>query len=177
MDHSLADFYLSSLANMTTLINTLLDEIISREGSKDTNDPRDSGGRTKYGISEKWHPEAWKDGPPSLADAREIYFQLYIVKPNLYQINPEFLLKHLVDYGVLSGSHRAIVALQDILGVKRDGKIGPITLGALSTRDPKDVNNKIVDRRILLMTRIVQQRPRDLVWLFGWISRALQFRV
>jgi len=162
---------------MKTLINSLLDEIISREGAKDTNDPRDSGGRTKYGISEKWNPDAWKSGPPSLEEARELYFQTYIIKPNFHQVRPEFLLKHLVDYGVLSGPTRAVIALQAVVNVKQDGQLGPITLVALGQRDAQLVNNMIVDRRILLMVRITQQRPKDLVWLFGWISRALQFRV
>ena len=162
---------------MTTLINSLLDEIIAREGARDTDDPRDSGGRTKYGISSKWHPDAWADGPPTLAAAREIYFHTYVIEPNFHRLQPEFLLKHLVDYGVLSGPRRAIMALQTALGVTVDGQLGPKTLDAVEKRDAAQVNNMIVDRRVLMMTRIVQQRPKDLVWLFGWVSRALQFRV
>ena len=41
----------------------LIDRIIKREGGdKETNDPKDAGGRTKYGISERAHPEVWVDG-------------------------------------------------------------------------------------------------------------------
>ena len=82
-----------------------------------------------------------------------------------------------MDYAVLSGPHRAIVALQHVVDVPEDGLLGPMTLGAVAAQDPRTVNNAIVDRRVLLMTRLVQQRPKDLVWLYGWVSRALKFRV
>ena len=162
---------------MTPTIDTLLDEVLAREGSKDTNDPNDSGGRTKFGISQRWHPDAWEDGPPTREAAKEIFFTIYVMKSKLHLVRPEYLLGQLVDYAVLSGPHRAVVALQHIVDVPQDGRLGPITLGALAAQDPRTVNNAIVDRRVLLMTRLVQQRPKDLVWLYGWVSRALKFRV
>ena len=162
---------------MTTTIDTLLDEILAREGAKDTNDPNDSGVRTIFGISQKWHPEAWEAGTPTRETAKEIYFRDYVVRPNIHRVTPDFLMGQLVDYAVLSGPHRAIVALQHIVQASEDGIIGPVTLELLSKRNPIEVNNRIVDRRVLLMTRLVQQRPKDLVWLFGWVSRALKFRV
>ena len=52
----------------------LIDDIIDREGGSTlTNDPTDKGGRTKYGISEKSNPEAWKDGDVWRAQAPDIY--------------------------------------------------------------------------------------------------------
>jgi|6_EtaG_2_1085325.scaffolds.fasta_scaffold21331_4 lysozyme family protein len=158
-------------------IDTLLEEIIAREGAKDTHSPNDSGGRTKFGISQKWHPEAWEHGPPSREQAEQIYLEQYIINPGIHRIKPDFVQGQLVDYAVLSGPHRAIVALQNVLQIKEDGIIGPVTLGMLGTLDAREINNKLVDRRVLLMARLVQQRPKDLVWLFGWISRALKFRV
>ncbi|PYV10095.1 MAG: hypothetical protein DMG23_08815 [Acidobacteria bacterium] len=32
----------------------------------------DQGGRTRFGVSEKAHPEAWKNGPPSFDDALKL---------------------------------------------------------------------------------------------------------
>ncbi len=160
-----------------TTFDTLLEEIIARESAKDTNDPNDSGGRTKFGISQFWHPEAWEQGPPTKDIAKEIYTRDYVIRPKLHLVKPDFLMGQLVDYGVLSGPTRAVIALQHILGIKEDGIIGPVTLSKLQSRDAREVNNQIVDRRVLLMTRIVQQRPKDLQWLYGWIRRALKFRV
>jgi lysozyme family protein len=37
----------------------------------------DAGGRTRYGIAEKYNPNAWKNGPPSLDDAKQIYIDSY----------------------------------------------------------------------------------------------------
>lgn len=153
-------------------MDQLLEEILRREGSKDT---VDSAGRTKYGISEKYHPEVWKDGPPTREEAKSIYFDQYIVGPNIHKIEPDELRNQVADFGVHSGPPVAIKHLQKILSVQVDGILGPITLHALSHRNEEDVNQKLVVSRVLLLSRIVQKRPSDLKYLFGWINRALSF--
>ena len=37
----------------------------------------DAGGRTRWGIAEKYNPEAWRDGPPTLEQAKEVYLNSY----------------------------------------------------------------------------------------------------
>jgi lysozyme family protein len=157
-------------------LDTLILEIIEREGRKDTNNPNDSGGRTKYGISERAHPEAWKNGPPTLEEAKDIYFVAYLVKPNIHRVTPNYLRDQVADWAVTSGPMIAIQNLQRILKVKDDGVLGPITLAALATRNGEDVNNRLVDGHVLMIGRLVQRRPKDLEFLFGWLRRALSFR-
>lgn len=157
------------------MIDDLLMEIIQREGIKDTNNPNDSGGRTKYGISEKYHPEAWAKGSPTLEQAKDIYFNLYVVKPNLHRIQPEWLMAQVVDFGVHSGPATAIKHLQKILNVKDDGIFGSQTEDALKTQNPSSINNRLVKSRVLMMSRLVQKRPKDLEFIFGWHNRALSF--
>lgn len=156
-------------------MNTLLDEIIAREGHKDTNNPSDSGGRTKFGISEKWHPEAWKNGPPTIEVARDIYFREYIVGPRLHLIQPEWLMAQVADMAVLSGPSVAIRNLQAALGVQADGVIGPVTLAALKAADAERVNNAFALGRAYGLVRIAQKRPKDVQFLYGWVVRALSF--
>lgn len=157
------------------MLDNLIDEIIEREGRKDTNNPNDSGGRTKYGISERSHPGAWANGPPTLEEAKRIYFQEYIVNQGFHKIKPEWLMEQVVDFGVHSGPHTSIVNLQRVLGVQADGKLGPITLGVLEKRDPEAVNTLLVKERVKVLARIVQKRPKDLEFLWGWLNRALSF--
>lgn len=158
------------------VFDTLINEIIQREGRKETNRKNDSGGRTKYGISEKYHPEAWQNGPPTEEIAREIYLNQYVIRPGFHRVQPLYLMEQLVDFGVPSGPETAIMHLQRILNVPVDGQLGPITLDALSRRDPKIVNNKLVDSRLMMFARIVVKRPKDLENLVGWMNRALSFR-
>lgn len=157
-------------------MDTLLDEIIKREGVKDTNNPNDSGGRTKFGISEKWHPEAWTNGPPTLEQAKTIYFDEYVVKPGFTKIQPEYLMAQLIDWGVNSGPTVAIQRFQKLLGVAQDGIIGPSTLQTLKLRNPETINNQLANERVLMLSRLVQKRPKDLEFLFGWVRRAQSFQ-
>src|SRR5688500_26774 len=102
-------------------IDAAILEIIERVGRKDTNNPNDSGGRTKYGISERSHPSAWVNGPPTLEEAKDIYFKMYFVSTNIYLVQPDYLRDQVADWAVTSGPHIAIQHLQRILKVDDDG--------------------------------------------------------
>lgn len=157
------------------VIHKLLDELIVREGVKDTNNPHDPGGRTKYGISERAHPEAWKNGPPTRQVAEDIFFRMYMVKSGFIYTTPDFLAEQLIDWGVTSGPLLVTMELQRILRVPVDGKIGPITKGALAEQNAEVVNTKVVIAHVLMLGRLVQKRPSQLTFLFGWLTRALSF--
>ncbi len=164
------------------MLDQFLNDLILREGSKDTNDPDDAGGRTKFGISERAHPDVWAKGPPTRTVAEDIYLNQYIIQPNFHRIQPPFLFNTVADYGVHSGPLCAAQTLQRILNVTDDGIIGPKTLAALTARTTslegaRVVNNDLVARRILNIDRIVQKRPTDLKWLYGWHARILSFLV
>lgn len=155
-----------------------IDQILVNEGgSKVTNDPADSGGRTQYGISEHSNPQAWKDGKVTEDEARDIYTQKYLVGTGIIKIADPRLQAQLLDFAVTSGPHPAISNLQTILGVKADGVLGTGTLGVLSTKDPKVIGNKLVAARILMICRIVQKDPSQIRYLTGWCDRACQFIV
>ena len=57
-------------------IDKIIDDVLEREGGAAvTNLPEDRGGRTQYGISERFHKDAWADGKVTKAEARTIYEQ------------------------------------------------------------------------------------------------------
>lgn len=159
------------------MIDQLISEIIQRESVKDTNNPKDSGGRTKYGISEKWNPEAWSKGAPTLEQARAIYQDRYITQPGFIKLMfSDSLFSQVVDFGVLSGPKVAIMHLQKVMGRVQDGILGPADIEAIKKVNPDVINNRLVDDRILMLDRVVQKHPQDIEFLFGWHTRALSFR-
>ena len=159
-------------------INDIITELLNREGgSKVTSDPHDKGGRTQYGISEKYHPDAWKDGHVTEAEARSIYFNKYVKGPGYDKIPASHtaVLEQLVDFGVNSGPAIATAKLQGLLGVATDGVFGPRTLKALLATDARLINNALVRARIGMICSIVQDHPAQLRFLEGWVKRALEF--
>lgn len=157
-------------------INTLIDAIIKAEGGATvTNDPKDGGGRTQYGIAEVSHPEAWADGKVTLEEARNIYFTKYVQGPGFSHIKDWRLQHQLVDFGVNSGPVVAIRNLQQVVGVEVDGILGPKTLERVNDLDPKVVGNELAKLRCLLLAKICVKNPSQLRFLVGWLNRALEF--
>jgi lysozyme family protein len=147
---------------------------MAKEGAP-TNDPLDHGGPTSYGLSQKANPEAWKNGPPTEAEARAIFESKYVLGPKFNLIEDPKLQAQLIDYGFNSGSYVAIQKLQTILKVPVDGILGPQTLEALKSADVKAVNTSLVIARVNMLCKIVQKSPDQLKFICGWCSRALSF--
>lgn len=165
-----------------------IDDEIQREGgATETDDPADSGGRTKYGISERAFPEAWKDGPPTYQQARDIYQHNFVEIDGIGTI-PDLNLQHqVVDFGIPSGPVTAVHILQQILGVPVDGKIGPQTVAAISAYPagtlfgipvPGSVllNLAFRDARALFYATIAKAQPKNLKFVLGWIRRSQEFK-
>lgn len=152
-----------------------IDDLLAKEGGfRDV--PGDPGGRTDHGISERSFPEAWKDGRVTVDEARAIYEQRFLDGWKIKLIPFAPLQAQVLDFSVNSGLC-GIMKLQQLLGVKADGVIGPATLAAIAKGDPKVLNNRLVDERVLFLCRLVQKRPAQLPDLFGWCQRALTFRI
>lgn len=94
--------------------------------------PRDPGGATNYGITERvarqhGYTEHMRDLP--LQVAIEIYRKDYWSSIKADQL-PESLRFHVFDAAVNSGTSQAVKWLQRAAGVKEDGIIGPVTIRA-----------------------------------------------
>lgn len=162
-------------------VDRIIEEIIAKEGGF-SNHPADPGGPTNFGITirtlSKWrgHPVTIDDvRNMTVEEAKEIYNSEYVTGPGFDKIPDSMLKSNLIDFGVNSGPKTAVMNLQTLLGVKADGVLGPKTLAAVEQVNLKDLNNELTKRRVLTYARIVQNSPKKLVFLYGWLKRALSF--
>jgi lysozyme family protein len=163
-----------------------IDDIIKREGGdKETNDPLDPGGRTKYGISERANPDLWVNGPPTYAQARQRYIERYVLPFN--GIRDHSLLEQLVDWGVTSGPLTVARVLQQVVGAKVDGKIGPKTiekvenfpggqLWGYTVPGPLLLNLAINEARAIHYASVTKARPTNLKFILGWLKRTFSLK-
>lgn len=161
-----------------------IDEVIERErdhrvpngGDIAKNDPSDSGGLTKFGISQKYHPtidieHLTREG------ARAIYIEEYLQRPGIHTVQPQFLQDQLFDIAVNIGTRWAVNTFQFLLDVPQDGHIGPKTLAALALCDPRSLNNRLCRAREAYYRHLAQVRPKDKKFLKGWLVRAGKFLI
>ncbi len=169
-------------------MSDFIDEIIEREGGDaETNDAADSGGRTKFGISERANPEAWADGTVTRDEARDIYKRVYVLAEHFELIKDLSLFHQVVDFGVMHGPDVASRLLQQLAGVKADGVIGPKTVEAVENYPAGklfgvDVPGKVLlnlafrDARVIYDVTLAKRRPKDQKFVLGWVNRAQEFK-
>lgn len=89
------------------------------------------------------------------------------------QIENQRLAELIVDWCVNSGTAR-IRNVQTILGVRPDGCVGAITLGAINGGDADELYRRIMTARRGWFERIVRNDPRQKVNLHGWMNRLIR---
>lgn len=163
-----------------------IDRIIEREGgSRLSNHPEDAGGRTIFGISERANPDLWKDGPPTREQARARFAERYVF-PFTGILDP-YLLEQLVDWAVTSGTDRVLRILQQLVGARIDGVIGPNTLAKVESYPggkffgftvPGSVllNLAVRDARAIQYAGATKARPANLKFILGWLARTFLFK-
>lgn len=179
-------------------IDSYIDEIIVKEGNgKYTNDPKDSGGPTRWGITEKTARKYGYTGDMELLPretAVAIYKSKYWTKPKFDLINnihPELAFR-LLDFGVLAGQTTSAKMLQRALNVLNrngrdypdivvDGDLGAKTREALNQfyrvrgKDGKNVLLGLVaSQQSVYLMELAERRPKDEEYSFGWqLNRAI----
>lgn len=173
------------------MFDSLINTIIKIEGGY-SDGGRDSGGKTKYGITEavarRWgYTGEMKDMPKAIA--KLIYFDFYWQPLNLQEISGIMsgVVQELLDTGINQGIGRAGEYLQlslnalnrqgrDYEDLKIDGEIGPATLRALRAyRDKRGLEGAMVLNRCLnclqgaYYIHLSQRRPKDEAFVYGWI--------
>lgn len=173
-------------------IEQLITELIRREGGY-VNDPRDSGGETKYGITEAvarahGYGGAMVDLP--LATAKEIYRRIYWTRPGFDKVSSVYpnVAAELFDTGVNMGPSVASVFLQrslnalnrngqDFADLVADGRIGWQTIHALqSYRSKRGMGGETVLLRALdalqgaRYIELAEKSPKNEAFLYGWLA-------
>jgi len=164
------------------MIDAIIDAILLREGGYVVH-PSDRGGPTKYGIT-LLALETWRGAPVtaddvrdlSMDEARQILRERYVEAPGLQTLGfGAVLMEQLIDHAVLSGPRTAIKDLQMILDVPADGVIGPVTRAAARGYPSQRLAIELVKQRVERLVGIVHHDPTQVVFLRGWVARALSF--
>jgi len=152
--------------------------VLKHEGGY-VNDPRDPGGRTNLGVTQRaW--EAYLNRKSSEEEMRKLTPN--IVKPFYKAMYWDKIkgddLPSGVDYAafdlaVNSGVGRAAKYLQQIAGVTADGVIGPKSLEAIKSRDPKEMADALCDMRMDFLRRL----PTFETYGKGWSRRVAEVSV
>lgn len=117
---------------MSSVFERAVAAVLKREGGY-SNDPRDNGGETKYGISKRAYPQL-NIASLTIDQAIEIYRRDYWLKIRGDDL-PRSVAWCVFDQAVNRGVGAASMTLQRALGVMVDGSIGPETIAAARRAD------------------------------------------
>ena len=102
-----------------------------------SDDPEDPGGRTAWGITERWHPELFADGDPSFEKAVEVATVEYWDRARLNEIESVKIAGEMFEFAFNAGMGDAVTIVQEAfndlrlpewLALKVDGLIGIKTI-------------------------------------------------
>lgn len=140
--------------------------LLGHEGTY-SNDPKDPGGETMFGISHRAYPGEDIRGM-TLERAKFLYKRDYWGAAGCDTV-PDVLKFDLFDMAVNQGVKPAVRALQHAVGVTEDGILGPATLRALSTTPLPRLMFRFDAARLVAYTQVDDAR-----WLRfgrGWVKR------
>lgn len=143
----------------------------------------DAGGRTRFGIAERFHSELGHDfysGPAeaALEVARELYRSQYWRAIGGDEIVDQRLATKLLDMAVNMGARQAIVLCQRAINtiaeyrLAEDGVCGPRTLAAINEADAVLLAAHLRDSCAVFYQHLAAVRPEAERYLRGWLARA-----
>lgn len=134
--------------------------LVLQEEGHYVNDPRDPGGRTNLGVTQR----AWE------AYARQEVTEDFMRKLTPDQVKPFYKVMYwdkikgdelpvgidyaVFDFAVNSGVSRASKFLQTAVRVASDGVIGPKTIAAVKAVDPLETVDAICDMRLDFLKKL-----------------------
>ena len=146
------------------------------------NDPDDSGGATNKGVTlstfRTWFgANKTVNDLKALTDDQWIYIFLngYWNQCKASQINNQDIANIIVDWAWASGPVTAIKKVQAIVGTDADGIVGPKTLAAINSANPRQLFDKIKAARLQFVENLAASRPKDKKFLQGWKNRINSF--
>lgn len=159
---------------------------IKNESTRYVNDPKDSGGPTKFGITKKTYEAFHRQCVPDsvienlvIEDAKKIYFENYWKKINGDLIKSSTLATAIFDTAVLYGIGTAGAMVQKAAnllnyGLKVDGKIGDKTLDVLDAfyGNEGDFLLKLHSVTLVRIAAVCAQDPKNERFRNGWTNRA-----
>lgn len=176
-------------SKMTAMDHLMIDRVLEREGGY-VDHPLDKGGPTNKGITYETLKSYWGRTPTleelrnlTTDTARDIYFDLYIVRPGFDKVGTSALRELLFDAAVNNGPGNAVKFLQralnqtlsEPLGV--DGRFGQKTLEALDSLDSDQLMSlllRVFSERLKFYGSIISTNPQQRAFAAGWFNRMAQ---
>ena len=161
-------------------VKLLAPKILKWEGGY-VNDPDDRGGATNMGITlNTWKAIGYpKNGTGKIQDTdiqklsvEDFKFVLkkYWDKCGGDEIANQGVAEIWVDWLWASGQY-AIRKVQQLVGVRADGIVGPATVAAVNSVYPHQLFASIADSRLEFVEAIVKRDPTQAKFLKGWQNR------
>lgn len=175
------------MADVKQAVDFVLRQEDSQLNGVITDSPGDRGGLTRWGLTERWHPELVESGffttmdrDDSFALADTTYEKVYSGPLFLASIKSQAVATAMLSFAVLEGTSQAVVLLQKAviaLGarVTVDGQCGPMTLAAENAVDPAVLIHWMVDFQKAYFVTLARNIPSQTKWLNGWNNRADAF--
>jgi len=145
----------------------------------------DAGGRTRFGIAEKFHsdlPEEFFTGSAeeALAEAEKIEEREYWDVMRLVEVEDQNVANKLFDMGVNMGVLQAAVYAQRAANalaaadarLAEDGVIGPRPLAAINAAGPMAYYQLLRQLSAAYYRHVAAVNPAQAVNLAGWMKRA-----
>ena len=147
------------------------------------NDPDDSGGETRYGISKKSYPDV-DIFTLTIDKAMYLYRRDYWDVMNLNEIKSNIISSEIFDTGINMGRRAAIKIAQKALNflgedLIEDGIIGPKTIFALNRWCLKDERALFVclnGFQFMRYSKITKSNTRLMRFSRGWTKRIQQYQ-
>lgn len=177
-------------------VEQTITDVLQREGSAFTDDPKDSGGPTKWGITQATLSR-YLGRPASRSEvealdertARAVYRFLFVDEPGYTAVlqRSEAIGSEVIDTGVNMGPPRATMMLQAALNglnrngrdypdIAEDGRCGAGTIAALTAylakrgREGETVLLRALNcQQGAYYLDLARRRPKDEEYLYGWL--------
>ena len=149
------------------------------------NDPDDLGGATNKGVTlstymqycrKKGYPVPTVERLKNLSEQEwtEILKTMYWDRWKADQIENQSVANIVVDWIWASGNY-GIKIPQKLLGVTVDGIVGPKTIDAVNSRNPRELFDMIKIARFDFIEDICRKRPANNKFKRGWLNRINDF--
>ena len=149
--------------------NIAIDKVLRHEGKYTVDD----GGKTKYGISQKWYPEVDVKNL-TLDGAKKIYLENYWKKILGSSIKNQKVANEILDIVVNMGVKGGVKLVQQVVGSYVDGIFGPHTLEAVNSIDDEELFMcKLKMARIREYVDLCNKESMYREYLRGWLNRVL----
>lgn len=157
--------------------------VLRHEGTEYTENPSDSGGATRYGITIKTLAavrglQVTRDDVKALTqdDAKAIYRMAYWEPLKLSQVSAQMCANVIFDQGVLCGIGTAIKRAQIALkrlnkNITIDGKMGVNTINAINSCDPIDFAVEFIIESQDYLADIAIHNATQVTFIKGWLRR------